>query len=276
MDVKTLLAEMPPEIAEKMTHLEPGTGTCCTQQGYSEYLEQKKNFENSAPGHLIGADCPICKNRGYVTEVRGNYLVSVECKCMERRRSIRQIEKSGMKNLLDRHTLENFETKERWQAGMKQKALDFLADNSGGWFAALGSVGGGKTHICTAICGELLNRGIGVRYMLWRDESTRIKAVANDAGEYDRLISPFKRAKVLYIDDLFKTRRGEEIRAADINLAFEILNYRYCDKKLVTVISSEKTMGELMKIDEAIGSRVYERCKNWCVELLGNKNRRVI
>lgn len=195
---------------------------------------------------------------------------------MERRRSIRQIEKSGMKTLLDRNTLEKFETKERWQTDMKQKALDFLRDDSDGWFAALGSVGAGKTHICTAICGELLNRGIGVRYMLWRDESTRIKAVANDAEEYDRLISPFKRARVLYIDDLFKTRRGEELRAADINLAFEILNYRYCDKKLVTVISSEKTMGELMKIDEAIGSRIYERCKNWCVELFGNKNRRVV
>lgn len=238
-------------------------------------MKLRANWANSEPGFLTGPDCPICKNRGMITEVRDGYLVSVECRCMKKRRSLRQIERSGMKGLLDRYTFANFETAEPWQAGMKRKAADFLEDESGRWFAALGSVGAGKTHICTAICGELLNRGCGVRYMLWRDESVKIKAVANDADEYERLISPFKFAPVLYIDDLFKTKQGDLVKPADVNLAFELLNFRYCNKKLVTVISSEKTMDELLSVDEAIGSRIYERCGDFCVELTGNKNRRL-
>lgn len=239
------------------------------------YLETKKNWENSIPGNKPGPDCPICKNRGYITEIKGKYLVSVECKCMEQRRSLHKIERSGMKELLERCTLENFKTTEPWQSGMKRKAVGYLEDTDGRWFAALGAVGAGKTHICTAVCGELLKRGCEVRYMLWRDESVKIKAMANDADEYERLIRPFKYAKVLYIDDLFKTKKGEQIRAVDVNLAFELLNYRYCNKKLTTIISSEKTMNELMNIDEAVASRIYERCADWCIELLGDKNRRL-
>lgn len=246
------------------------------QLSSEEYLKLRANWANSEPGHLTGLDCPICKNRGTIAEARDGYLVSVECSCMKKRRSFLQIERSGMKDLLGRHTLENFETVESWQAGMKRKAIDFLRDESGRWFAALGSVGAGKTHICTAICGELLNRGRGVRYMLWRDESVKIKAVANDADEYERLISPFKLAPVLYIDDLLKTKQGDSVRPADVNLAFELLNFRYCNNKLVTVISSEKTMDELLGIDEAVGSRIYERCGDFCIELTGNKNRRLV
>lgn len=261
---------MPPEAAERVK------AGILEQLSSEEYLKLRANWANSEPGHLTGLDCPTCKNRGMITEVRNGYLVSVECRCMKKRRSLWQIEHSGMKDLLDRHTLANFEAAEPWQAGMKQKAADFLADESGRWFAALGSVGAGKTHICTAICRELLNRGRGVRYMLWRDESVKIKAVANDADEYDRMINPFKRAPVLYIDDLFKTKQGEPVRPADVNLAFELLNYRYCNKNLVTVISSEKTMGELLNVDEAVGSRIYERCGDFCVELTGDKNRRLM
>ena len=35
-----------------------------------------------------------------------------------------------------------------------------------GWFVTTGRSGAGKTHLCTAICGELLHRGLPVRYML--------------------------------------------------------------------------------------------------------------
>lgn len=261
---------MPPEVAERVK-----TGASILP-GSDEYLELRKNWSNSERGALPGVDCPLCKNRGYITEIRRKNLVSVECKCMEKRRSLRQIERSGMKDLLLRHTLANFETEEEWQRKMKQSAIEFLDDDSGSWLAALGSVGAGKTHLCTAICGELLNKGEGVRYMLWRDESTKIKAVANDADEYDRLISPLKRVRVLYIDDLFKTKQGDPVRAADVNLAFELLNYRYCNKKLITVISSEKTMNDLLNIDEAVGSRIRERCGDFCMELTGNKNRRLM
>lgn len=269
MELEHILAKIPPEAAERVK------SGISKPLSYEEQLEMRKTWSNAQPGNLTGTDCPVCKNRGYMAEIKDGYLVSVECVCMAKRRSIRRIERSGMKELLERNTLDNFQTKTKWQSGMKQRAISFLADGAKGWFAALGSVGAGKTHLCTAICGELLNGGREVRYMLWRDESMKIKAAASDSDEYERLIYPLKTVSVLYIDDLFKTQRGVEIRQADVNLAFELLNYRYCNERLTTILSSEKTMDELMNIDEAIGSRIYERCKDRCIELEGDKNWRL-
>jgi DNA replication protein DnaC len=134
---------------------------------------------------------------------------------------------------------------------------------------ACGSVGSGKTHLCTAICGALLDQGKFVRYMLWRDESVKLKAIVND-GEYEAEIKPLKNCQVLYIDDLFKGGAT----AADIKLAFEILNSRY-NRRLTTIISCEKTPEELLAIDEALGSRIYERSKGNCVVIHGSKNWRL-
>ena len=47
----------------------------------------------------------------------------------------------------------------------------------------------------------------------------------------------------------------------DVNLAFEIINARYNTSGLITLISSERTLDELMRIDEATASRIYERTK---------------
>lgn len=238
-------------------------------------MKEKAAWANENRGDLRGYDCPLCKNRGNIFEVKNGALVSVECQCMEARRSMWRIERSGMKSLIEEYTFESFNTAEPWQAEMKRRALSFLESGGAAWFAAMGSVGAGKTHICTAMCGKLLSEGKAVRYMLWRDESVKIKAAVNDTSEYAALMDPLKAAPVLYIDDLFKTKQGERISQGDINLAFELLNYRYCNKSLVTIISSEKTIEEITDIDEAIGSRIYERSKGFYLKLTGNKNRRL-
>ncbi|MCD7927335.1 MAG: ATP-binding protein, partial [Oscillospiraceae bacterium] len=141
-----------------------------------------------------------------------------------------------------------------------------------GWVSALGSVCSGKTHICTAICGELLNAGVEVRYFRWADDSRRLKSLVREPEVYQRELEPYKRCKALYIDDVLKTKRGTEVTAADINLAFELIDYRYSDSRLITILSSEKQMDELLNIDEALGSRIYERTKGHLLKLTGNKN----
>lgn len=259
---------IPPEIAEKL-------GTF-PELPLSEYEALRCQWGNAADGSLDGLDCPVCHNRGYMVEVDENgNQACVECSCMARRRSLKRIERSGLRDALVSYTFDAFRTDEPWQAQMKQKAQAFLADNEGKWFAAMGSVGSGKSHICTAICGELLNAGLEVRYMLWRDEGARLKAVVNDSEAYSRLIEPLKTVKVLYIDDLFKTQAGKEVTQGDINLAFELLNYRYVNKRLVTILSSEKTIEDILNIDEAVGSRIYERCKDYYLRLTGRKNWRL-
>ena len=54
---------------------------------------------------------------------------------------------------------------------------------------------------------------------------------------------------------------------ADVNLAFEIINYRYNDPQLITVISCERDVTELLDIDEAVGSRIYQRTKKYNISV---------
>ena len=233
---------------------------------------------NSARGDLTGYDCPECLNRGNKFFVDGDYIVSRECECMKIRRSYWNIEKSGLKDLLGRYTFNNFDATELWQKDFKADAQRFVLDHTGKWFFAGGQVGAGKTHICTAIVGEFLKHGIESRYMLWRDEIVKLKACVNDPFEYGRMINPLKTVPVLYIDDFFKTANDDSGQKkpptqGDINVAFELLNYRYNNDRLVTIISSERTVEELLACDEAVGSRIYQRTKEYCWVISQNKNR---
>jgi DNA replication protein DnaC len=94
--------------------------------------------------------------------------------------------------------------------------------------------------------------------MLWCEDSKKLKALVNEYTEYQTAISELKNVPVLYIDDFFKTQHGEQPTKGDINLAFEILNHRLMNPELITIISSEKTMMNLLEYDEATMSRIYQ------------------
>ncbi|MCY1715202.1 ATP-binding protein [Caproiciproducens galactitolivorans] len=229
---------------------------------------------------MTGYDCPICKNKGVTYFLENGYEKSRECKCMAIRRSIWNIKKSGLKNLLQKYTFDNFKAADEWQRDFKADAQRFVTDHNGKWFYAGGQVGAGKTHICTAIVQAFLKKGIAARYMLWRDEVVRLKAIVNDDEEYAKAINPLKTVPVLYIDDFFKTgdeldRYGNIVKKrptqGDINVAFELLNYRYNNDQLVTIISSERTIEEILSCDEAVGSRIYQRTKDYCWVLTAPK-----
>ena len=107
-----------------------------------------------------------------------------------------------------------------------------------------------------------MKKGYDVRYMLWRDAATTLKADSmRDAAAYSREIEPMKTVRVLYIDDFFKTGGGRPPTVMDVNLAFEIINARYNTDGLITIVSTERSLDELMRIDEATASRIYERTK---------------
>jgi DNA replication protein DnaC len=184
-----------------------------------------------------------------------------------------------LKDIIKDYTFDKFVASEPWQKSIKAAAMDY-ADNPEGWFFLGGQSGAGKTHLCTAICREFLLAGKRVMYMLWRDEIVKLKAMVNDSDEYRELIDRYKHADVLYIDDLFKTGKDKDNivqkpTAADVNVAFEIINYRYNNHDLKTIISSECTEDELLDIDEAIGGRIYERAKTFTIAKNRERNYRI-
>lgn len=270
MDILSLLA---PELAEQIEAQRGESSPLSTDP--LEYERQMMELCNKTPGELTGLDCPICLNRGYsmVVDEHGN-RVSRTCSCMKKRRSLRYLEQSGLARVLDIYTFDAWKAKEPWQQQFLTAARNY-AEHPSGWFVAAGRPGTGKTHLCTAICGELLRKGMEVRYLLWRDFVTQAKAVVTEDAAYRELMEPYKRVPVLYLDDLFKTGKGQEPTAGDCNVAFELLNARYADPDKLTIISTELTMGALLDVDEAIGSRIYERSKGHYIELAGKANWRL-
>lgn len=227
---------------------------------------------NDAEGGLTGYDCSVCKNKGVIYYMDGAYEMFRDCECMKTRRSIKLIEQSGLKNALKKCTFDNFKAEQPFQKIMKAKATDYINDSAGKWFFVGGQVGCGKTHICTAIVNDFLLGGKPARYMQWRDEIGKIKANAN-SDDYEKLIEPWKRAEVLYIDDLFKTEKDKRPTTADINVAFEILNYRYRNSELITIISSERCISEIIDIDEGVGSRIFELSREYCTNIDPDKSK---
>lgn len=240
----------------------PSTGETSPKTAYIEGQRRKAEAYNKTPGKLDGYDCKECQNRGCSFTVDENgYLISVPCKCMTIRNNRRRIEQSGLSDLLSRYTFKAWQTDEAWQKEILDGAKRFAA-NPDGWFSVSGKPGTGKTHICTAICGALMRKGYDVRYMLWRDAATTLKANSTaDAAAYSHEITPLKTVQVLYIDDFFKTGGKRPPTVMDANLAFEIINARYNARDLITIVSSERSLDELMRIDEATASRIYERTK---------------
>ena len=219
---------------------------------------------NTSVGALTDYDCPKCLNRGgFLIPHEDGSVGFRECSCNVIRRCIRQMEASGLKNIISTRTFENFEVHEDWQKVLRDGAMAFAEKPEGG-FLICGQSGSGKTHLCTAICRQCLLSGREVRYMPWRDEIGFLKTGSDAAAREDRL-RELKQAQILYIDDLFKTGAAADgsrrSTGADVNLAFEVMNYRYTNQ-LCTVISTELSAQELLQVDEALGGRILEMAKD--------------
>ena len=130
-----------------------------------------------------------------------------------------------------------------------------------------GKVGSGKTHLSMGVANKLMDRGIATIIMPYSQDIIKLKQNRMDKEYYNRLISKYKRAKVLLIDDLFKG----SVTDSDKSIIFEIIDYRYFNQKPL-IISSEKTCEELLYIDEAIGSRIIEMSNGYIVDNKGSKS----
>lgn len=211
--------------------------------------------------------CVKCRDMTFIIDDG----VATPCECRALREAEDILRKSGIGKEFRNKRFDNFDFS-RSMATMEgyKRAMDyeneFLNIENGrcNSIMFLGQVGSGKTHLSMAICNELMDRGISVIYMGYRDCLTNIKQNMLDSVYYNKVMNRYKNARVLFIDDLFKGK----ISDSDVNIMFELINYRYFNN-LPVIISSECGVDRLLGIDEALGSRLIEMSKGRIVELRG-------
>lgn len=224
-----------------------------------------------------GIVCPICHNREYIFTVRKGEVSSRYCSCFKIREAIKRMRELGLERQIEKCTFESYQTPHQWQKIAKETALQFVENENRQWILFAGQSGAGKTHLAVATAFKLLQKGFNLYYMLWLRDATKLKANINDTTTYENMIIPFRRCKVLYIDDFWKCKRGQaELTDADVRLAYDILDYRYNNDGRITILSTEWTLEDLIRIDEAVGGRIFEKTKDSQIVLEGqNKNWRI-
>lgn len=219
-------------------------------------------------------ECPKCRDSGFIFRTDENgYQIARRCECYAIRQAKSMMKHSGISAEFQKKTFDNFITKKNPQlTNAKTKAIQYVKNfgqtehdrhNS---IMFCGQVGAGKTHLGTAICGELMNSGVAVIYMPYRNAVTKLKQNIIDEEIYSRELNQYTSARVLYIDDLLKGRLTE----SDNNIMYEIVNYRYMNNMPI-IISTEKSPNDLLIFDEAIGSRLIEMCRRNIIQLQGKE-----
>ena len=211
-------------------------------------------------------NCTKCNNTGWIEIEKDGQIYMQECTCVKQRQSLARLERSGLSGLLDKYTFDLYKADYGFQKELLSKAKKYLNEKHK-WFVVLGQSGSGKSHICTALCGELLKQGHEVRFMSWLTESVKLKQNVNNSEIYEPLMEDYKNCEILYIDDFFK---NENLSSADLRIANEIINYR-CVANKRTIISSERLVKDLIEIDQAVVGRMVEMAEEYLTELRGSE-----
>lgn len=222
-------------------------------------------------------ECPKCKDQlGYI-ENRDGYEVWVRCKCIERRRIRKLMNSSDITAEFEKLKFKNFTTegkpavvKDAYDTAVEYyKDFDSIRGTRSNSIALLGQPGSGKTHLLTAISNKLIkSKNIAVQYFPYVEGFNDLK---DDFDKLEEKLNRMKEIEVLFIDDLFKPMNGKP-RATDwqVEQTYSVINYRYLNHKPV-LISSELDIEKLVEIDEALGTRIYEMCADYCVIIKGDR-----
>ncbi len=238
------------------------------------------------------ADCPICNGSGMVIvdeveEDRGwaiydeivikndegnleyKNVIKQRCECVLRKEAInnftKRIKDSGLVSQLESKTFKTFEADTKFQKEILAKCMEFSREPQN-MLALLGQTGAGKTHLGTAVVGNLVTKGYNALYVEWKHEMNIAKDDYYKVKE-DKL-AMWKDIEVLYIDDLFKNQANDvnEIKNSEFEVAWDILDHRLKRNK-ITIISSEFTIEDFLGLDEGTGGRLNEMAGDYLIDI---------
>ena len=215
--------------------------------------------------------CPVCCDTGY----NGNKI----CSCLREALIKENIRSSGIGNLIEKQSFENFnlsiytdeETKKIMSHNLieaKKYATEFSRDSKN--LLLIGTTGTGKTHITTAIAKTIIENGFEVIY----DSAQNVVAAfeydrfKSGYGQYEARGEKYLECELLILDDL-----GTEFsNQFTVSCIYNLLNTRL-NKGLPTVISTNLGAGELLsRYEDRIYSRILGQ-DTVVLRFLGKDNR---
>ncbi|MGG1712500.1 ATP-binding protein [Bacillus licheniformis] len=250
-----------------------------TKWNYDERLKQLVP-EEMVPedDFLSGKVCPPEK----AGEWKDTY--SKQCDCVRRKRIARLMAVSGITEEFEKLIFGNFKTegkpkliKDAYDCAVEYfKDFEKIRGDRSNSIALLGQPGSGKTHLLTAIMNNLIKKkSVHCLYFPYVEGMGDLK---KDFDQLETKLDAMRKVEVLFIDDLFKpvyvtTSEGriKKPRATEwqIEQIQSIVNYRYLNH-LPLLVSSELTTDELLDIDEALGSRIHQMCRDYTVIIKGD------
>ncbi|MBT2680028.1 ATP-binding protein [Bacillus sp. ISL-35] len=237
----------------------------------------QSQVDKSAGSEEKNYQCPKCRDQmGYIEQRNGQELW-VRCSCVEWRRAQKLMKASEITDEFKNLGFKNFITdgKPDIISEIRECALTYLKDfenikgSRSNSIALLGQPGAGKTHLLTAIANNLMKRmNVPVLYFPYVEGFNDLK---DDFDKLEEKLERMKQVDVLFIDDLFKPVKGKP-RATEwqVEQTYAVINYRYLNHKPL-LISSELTVDELADVDEALGTRIYQMCKDYTVLIKGDR-----
>ena len=200
--------------------------------------------------------CPHCSDTGYI----GGTKV---CSCLREELIKATIASSGIGNLIERQSFDNFElglyrNDEKIYSVMKSNldAARSFAENfreKRGNLLLVGKTGTGKTHVSTAIAREIIKMGFDVLYdtaqNIFSDfETDRFK---NAYSQTEPKADKYLECDLLILDDL----GTEFVTPFTLSCLYNLINTRQ-NRGLSTIISTNLSPEELSKRYE---DRIYSR-----------------
>ena len=218
--------------------------------------------------------CPVCSDTGFA----GTKM----CRCLKERLITMNIQSSGIGNLIDKQSFDNFnldvyksnpENLARMERNVKIAKLfaEKFASKRGN-LLLIGTTGTGKTHISTAIAKAVITQGFDVLYdsaqnILNDFEKDKFRSGYNHT---ESASDKYTECDLLIIDDL----GAEFVTQFSISALYNLINTRQ-NKGLSTVISTNLSAGELAAKYEG---RIYSRIigADYTVLRFDGEDRRIV
>lgn len=209
------------------------------------------------------------------------------CDCRNGMISKSLMDTSGITPEFQEKTFTGFKTKglDPLIAKMRDTAVNYYAlfekieKTQRNSIALLGQPGCGKTHLLMALSHNMIkNKRKSVRYFPYVEGFDELRS---DLDSLNGKLEVMKNKDILFIDDLFKPTtkmlaNGERAKVPsasewELKQMYSVINYRYMNYKPI-FISSELSFEEMFELDEALGSRIFEMCKDFYVQIDKNVN----